>query len=89
MIVGLTIPVADGCASPGGGALVGGVEVPLISFISWTGLDWLIFPVRNRSGISTEGNPSFWIPTAMWAYPGRSINFSLWPEVIYEFNAEM
>lgn len=80
MIVGLTSP--GGGSSPGGAGTVGGDGVPLRSE------NRLIFSARNRSGIGSEGNPSFSIPTAMSAYPGKSINFSLWPEVMNEFSAE-
>ena len=74
----------DGCTSPGG--LVGGVGTLIGSIVRWTGDDWLSFSVRNRSDILSEGNPSFSISTVMSVYPGKSINFSLWPAVMYEFN---
>jgi len=82
MIVGLTVPRVDGCASPGGGGLVGGDGVLLRSGKR------LIFSARNSSRITSEGNPSLSIPAAVSAYPGKSINFSLWPEVMNEFSAE-
>ena len=80
--VGLTIPGVDGWGSPGGGGLVGGDGVLLRSG------NRLIFSAINKPGILREGNPSFSIPTAMSVYPGKSINFSLWPEVMNEFSAE-